>query len=77
MKTFLERFPKIFTKKTFLLLGGILAVWIGIIHFSGNIDSIDGEAPKDLKYFVSDGCSMFPDGDYRDCCVEHDKAYFF
>jgi hypothetical protein len=26
--------------------------------------------------FVSDGCSMFPDGDYCDCCVEHDKEYF-
>lgn len=26
--------------------------------------------------FKSDGCSMFPDGDYRDCCVEHDLAYF-
>lgn len=27
--------------------------------------------------YVSDRCSMFPDGDYGDCCVEHDKAYFF
>jgi hypothetical protein len=26
--------------------------------------------------FKSDGCSMFPDGKYRDCCVEHDRAYF-
>ena len=26
--------------------------------------------------FKSDGCSLFPDGDYRDCCVEHDKAYY-
>ncbi len=30
--------------------------------------------PADFK---SDGCSFFPDGDYRDCCVEHDKAYYF
>jgi hypothetical protein len=27
--------------------------------------------------FVSDGCTAFPDGDYKDCCVEHDKAYYF
>ena len=27
--------------------------------------------------FISDGCSLFPDCDYRDCCVEHDKAYYF
>jgi hypothetical protein len=26
--------------------------------------------------FQSDGCSQFPDGDYADCCYEHDKAYF-
>ena len=29
--------------------------------------------PEDFK---SDGCSLFPDGDYRHCCVEHDKAYY-
>jgi len=26
--------------------------------------------------FKSDGCSLFPDGAYRDCCVEHDRTYF-
>ncbi len=26
--------------------------------------------------YVSDGCSHFPDGDYLDCCYEHDKTYF-
>jgi hypothetical protein len=26
--------------------------------------------------FESDGCSLFPDGDYRDCCVQHDLSYF-
>lgn len=26
--------------------------------------------------FKSDGCSMFPDGNYRQCCVEHDLRYF-
>lgn len=27
--------------------------------------------------FVSDGCTMFPDGNYHGCCVEHDKSYYF
>lgn len=27
--------------------------------------------------FKSDGCSLFPDGGYQDCCVAHDKAYYF
>lgn len=30
--------------------------------------------PSDFK---SDGCSLFPDGNYRACCVEHDKDYYF
>lgn len=28
--------------------------------------------PEDFK----GGCSLFPDGAYLDCCVEHDRAYF-
>ncbi len=27
--------------------------------------------------FGSGGCSLFPDGDYKDCCAAHDKAYYF
>ena len=29
-----------------------------------------------MKPFKSDGCSMFPDYKWRDCCVTHDKAYW-
>jgi len=29
-----------------------------------------------LKPFKTDGCSMFPDHKWRDCCVTHDKAYW-
>ena len=25
--------------------------------------------------FKTDGCTMFPDSNYRGCCVEHDKVY--
>ena len=36
------------------------------------------DAPRVLPAdFVSDGCTFFPDCNYRDCCVEHDKAYYF
>lgn len=31
------------------------------------------DPPPDYK---SDGCSLFPDGDYRDCCVAHDREYY-
>lgn len=27
--------------------------------------------------FVYDGCSRFPDGDYGECCLQHDQPYFF
>lgn len=36
----------------------------------------------ELSPFVSDGCSMFPDGPpqnpekWRDCCYKHDRAYW-
>lgn len=26
--------------------------------------------------FSSDGCTAFPDGHWRRCCIEHDKAYW-
>ncbi len=29
-----------------------------------------------LRPFTSDGCSMFPDGSWQQCCVEHDKKYW-
>lgn len=31
------------------------------------------EPPPDFK---GDGCSLFPDGDYGDCCVAHDRDYY-
>ena len=37
-------------------------------------DTATRELPKDYK---SDRCTMFFDCNYADCCVEHDKAYFF
>lgn len=30
--------------------------------------------PADFK---SDSCTLFPDGNYCECCVEHDKDYYF
>jgi hypothetical protein len=33
--------------------------------------------PVDIpEGFKSDGCTAFPDGDYADCCFDHDLAYF-
>jgi len=43
------------------------------------VDIPTPEPEEDLSYlepFSTDGCSMFPDGKWRECCVEHDKAYW-
>lgn len=33
-----------------------------------------GEVPR--APFRTDGCSMFPDSSWQQCCVEHDKIYW-
>lgn len=41
--------------------------------------SAQGPAPDSPALWddsMSDGCSLWPDGNYRDCCVAHDGAYF-
>ena len=34
------------------------------------------KAEDTLPCFETDGCTLFPDGNYRDCCVAHDKDYY-
>lgn len=34
------------------------------------------ENQKVLAEFVTDGCTFFPDGNYLDCCVQHDREYY-
>ena len=31
---------------------------------------------KEIKPFKTDGCSMFPNHKWKDCCIEHDKLYW-
>jgi hypothetical protein len=47
-----------------------------IVAQSANAQSAadKGQMPPNFR---SDGCTFFPDGNYNDCCVEHDKDYFF
>jgi hypothetical protein len=34
----------------------------------------DAELPP--KRFTTDGCSLWPDSDWQECCVTHDMAYW-
>ncbi len=44
-----------------------------IFATSVNPQMATNEAPSDFR---SDGCSIFPDGNYRECCEIHDLDYF-
>jgi hypothetical protein len=55
----------------FLLLFGLFALDLSA---QARSNSPTREMPADFK---SDGCTLFPDGKYRDCCVRHDEAYYF
>lgn len=54
------------------VLAAIFAAALLIGSVSAQAGSVS-EVPADFK---SDGCSLFPDGNYRECCVAHDKTYF-
>ena len=60
-------------KKSIFILLLLSAFSVGAFAQTESVLTIK-TVPADFK---SDGCSLFPDGDYRNCCVEHDKAYYF
>lgn len=53
-----------------ILLLGLLAIITSGCHRT------PGSLPPPEKPFHSDGCSCFPDLDYADCCVAHDRVYW-
>ncbi|HVF46807.1 MAG TPA: hypothetical protein VNA17_04510 [Pyrinomonadaceae bacterium] len=56
-----------------ILIHVVVVMWGLVTAVSGQVPS-DRQMPADFK---SDNCTMFPDGNYVDCCVEHDKDYYF
>jgi hypothetical protein len=55
----------------FILTG---AFSVGAFAQSGSGETI--EPPPASSGLMSDGCTWFPDGNYRDCCTAHDEEYF-
>ncbi len=55
---------------------GVVFTLALILGVSGivNAQSAERQLPADFK---SDKCSLFFDGNWGHCCVEHDKTYFF
>lgn len=53
----------------------ILFICLSVAVFWGCASKPRPEAPPETP-FVSDGCSCFPDWDYSDCCLAHDRDYW-
>lgn len=61
-------------KKAIFVL--ILTVWFSAAAFAQK-SSFETAAPLiSASEFASDGCTWFPDGNYRECCEAHDREYF-
>ncbi|MDQ4121617.1 MAG: hypothetical protein M3209_09240 [Acidobacteriota bacterium] len=61
---------KIFITAALLLVSLTVGVFGQITRTAINVPK---DAPANFK---TDGCTFFPDGDYKDCCVAHDLDYF-
>ncbi len=55
----------------------LLTIIIFVSFLSSSILAQNGPVREMPAEFKSDGCTMFPDGNYRECCIEHDKDYYF
>ena len=56
-----------------------LFIFVFFVFAAVNVTSQVAQIEKPIEPpadFVGDGCTMFPDGDWGDCCLQHDKAYF-
>ena len=57
-------------------------ICLAAVSYGCSTTGFSGRESLDLKPFVTDGCSLFPDGTcrektkWRECCVAHDGAYW-
>lgn len=53
-----------------------LILLLSLVVLSGSVFAQSESNYAGMKPFISDKCSWFPDGNYGDCCVAHDKEYW-
>ena len=53
-----------------------LAIVLALVLAASAVAQTAAESVPQAK-FRSDNCTWFPDGNYADCCVAHDKDYYF
>lgn len=60
-------------------MGKVISIVLGIFFILFSIKTVffllDTENNR-LNSFTTDWCSMFPDWNWKECCVEHDKIYW-
>jgi hypothetical protein len=54
----------------------ILTLFLSVAAFARQNSVATDDPAIDPTAFKSDGCTGFPDGNYRDCCVAHDREYY-
>ncbi len=64
-------------QQKYYILSTIALLFLLITQFGSNRESSELSITEIPNNFVYDGCSMFPDGNYGDCCKVHDDKYFF
>lgn len=55
----------------------LFAAFIFTVLTSTFVMAQTAKGPVMAKPFESDNCTFFPDGNYADCCVAHDKDYYY
>ena len=60
-----------------MLNRNLILVPILVVVLTAGIFPQTGQTRTMPSDFRSDGCTLFPDCNYRECCVEHDKDYYF
>lgn len=73
---FFRALAPLYLKNSFFIFAFVLLFSFITLAQSNSSDQLS-EAKIIPADFVSDGCSLFPDCDYGDCCEEHDKTYYF
>ena len=66
------KFPLQWMKRFLLTL---VTVMLLSMELPAQLPQTDSSKPDDVRIAKSDGCSMFSDGDYGECCVAHDREY--
>ena len=62
-------------KYSFIALGIALFIHFSTLFISMTLTRRNTDIEITYEY-TSDGCTLFIDGDYEDCCEAHDRAYW-